>query len=87
MVVHVHKQLSKGARVVLTARLALIDRDVLDLDRLLASARKQAQIGEGRTAELLLVGARHELDPRSVKRVREALGLKWSDLPGPMSRA
>ena len=31
---------------------------------------------EGRTAELLLVGARHELDPRSVRRVCEALGLK-----------
>ena len=30
---------------------------------------------EGRTAELLLVGARHELDPRSVCRVCEALGL------------
>jgi hypothetical protein len=42
---------------------------------------------EGRTAELLLVGSRHELDPRSVKRVCEALGLKWSDLPGPKSRA
>ena len=40
-----------------------------------------------RTAELLLVGPRHELDPRSVRRVCEALGLKWSDLPGPKSRA
>ena len=38
---------------------------------------------EGRTAELLLVGARHELDPNSVRRVCEALDLKWSDLPGP----
>ena len=36
---------------------------------------------EGRTAELLLVGARHKLEPRSVRRVCEALGLKWSDLP------
>ena len=43
--------------------------------------------GLGRTAELLLVGARHELDPRSVKRVCEALGLEWSDLPGPKSPA
>jgi len=42
---------------------------------------------EGRTADLLLVGSRHELDPRSVKRVCEALGLDWSDLPGPKSRA
>ena len=42
---------------------------------------------EGRTAELLLVGARHELDPNSVRRVCEALGLTWSDLPGPKSRA
>ncbi len=40
-----------------------------------------------RTAELLLVGARHELDTRSVKRVCEALGLKWSYLLGPTSRA
>jgi hypothetical protein len=31
---------------------------------------------EGRTAELLLVGSRHEVDPRSVRRVCEALGLK-----------
>ena len=42
---------------------------------------------KGRTAELLLVAARHELDSGSVKRVCEALGLKWSDLPGPKSRA
>ena len=42
---------------------------------------------EGRSAELLLVGSRHELDPNSVRRVCEALDLKWSDLPGPMSRA
>ncbi len=41
----------------------------------------------GRTAELLLVGARHELDPNSVRRVCEALDLKWSDLPGPKSHA
>jgi mRNA interferase HicA len=42
---------------------------------------------EGRTAELLLVGSRRELDPRSVVRVCEALGVEWSDLPGPQSRA
>jgi hypothetical protein len=42
---------------------------------------------EGRTAELPLVGSLHELDPQSVRRVCEALGLKWSDLPGPKSRA
>jgi len=41
---------------------------------------------EGRTAELPLVGPHHELDPRSVRQVCEALGLKWSDLPGPQSR-
>ena len=40
---------------------------------------------EGRTAELPLVGARHELDPRSVKRVCEALGLK-DYFPGPKRR-
>jgi hypothetical protein len=36
---------------------------------------------EGRTAELLLVGSHHELDPNSVRRVCEALDLKWSELP------
>jgi hypothetical protein len=41
---------------------------------------------EGRTAELPLIGARHNLDPRSVRQVCEALGLDWSDLPGPKSR-
>jgi hypothetical protein len=41
---------------------------------------------EGRTAELSLAGPRHELDPRSVRQVCEALGLQWSDLPGPQSR-
>jgi hypothetical protein len=40
----------------------------------------------GRIAELPLVGSRHELDPNSVHQVCEALGLKWSDLPGPKSR-
>ena len=42
---------------------------------------------EGRTAELPLVGSRHELDPQSVQKVCEGLGLKWSDLPGPKGRA
>ena len=42
---------------------------------------------EGRTAELSLAGSRHELDPRSVRKVCEALGLDWSDLPGPKGRA
>ncbi len=42
---------------------------------------------EGRTAALPLVGSRHELDSRSVRQVCEALGLNWSDLPGPKGRA
>jgi hypothetical protein len=41
---------------------------------------------EGRTAELPLVGLHHDLDPHSVRQVCEALGLKWSDLPGPKGR-
>lgn len=41
---------------------------------------------EGRTAELPLAGSRHELDQHSVRQVCEALGLKWSDLPGPKGR-
>jgi hypothetical protein len=32
------------------------------------------------------VGSRHELDANSVRRVCEALDLRWSDLPGPKSR-
>jgi hypothetical protein len=40
----------------------------------------------GRTAELPLVGASHNLDPRSVHQVCEALGLDWSKLPGPEGR-
>ena len=35
----------------------------------------------GRTAELPLVGANHEFDPRYVRRVCDALGLDWSRLP------
>lgn len=41
---------------------------------------------EGRVAELPLVGSRHELDEHSVRQVCEALGLKWSDLPGSKGR-
>lgn len=41
----------------------------------------------GRTAELALVGANHELDQRSVRQVCETLGLDWSKLPGPNGRA
>lgn len=41
---------------------------------------------EGRTAELPLVGSHYELEWDSVCQVCEALGLKWSDLPGPKSR-
>jgi hypothetical protein len=33
-----------------------------------------------------LVGASHNLDPRSVRQVCEALGLDWSKLPGPEGR-
>ena len=40
----------------------------------------------GRTAELPLVGTNHKLDPRSVRQVCEALGLDWSNLPGPKDR-
>ena len=41
---------------------------------------------EGRTAELPLVGPHQNLDPHSVRQVCEALGLAWSDLPGPKGR-
>ena len=40
---------------------------------------------DGRTAELPLVGSRHELDPQSVRKVCEALGLDWAGLPGPQT--
>ena len=42
---------------------------------------------EERTAKLTLVGSRHELDPHYVRQICEALGLKWSDLPGPKNRS
>jgi mRNA interferase HicA len=41
---------------------------------------------EGRTAEMALVGPHHELDPRLVRQICEALDLDWSKLPGPQSR-
>jgi hypothetical protein len=37
---------------------------------------------EGRTAELPLVGTKHQLDPRSVRQVCEALGLGLPDPAG-----
>lgn len=40
----------------------------------------------GRTAELTLVGSRDQLDPHSVRKVCDALGLDWSNLPGPKDR-
>jgi len=40
----------------------------------------------GRTAELPSVGASHNLDPRSVRQVCEALGLDCSKLSGPEGR-
>jgi hypothetical protein len=40
----------------------------------------------GRTAELPVVGANDELDPRSVRQICEALGLDWSKLPGQTGR-
>jgi hypothetical protein len=39
-----------------------------------------------RIAELPLVGESHNLEPRSVRQVCEALGLDWSKLPGPEGR-
>ncbi len=41
---------------------------------------------EGRTAELPMVGARHALDPRDVRRVCDELGLDPAALPGPAGR-
>jgi hypothetical protein len=42
---------------------------------------------EGRTAQIPLTGAHHELDPRVVRQVCKELGLDPSQLPGPQSRA
>jgi hypothetical protein len=43
-------------------------------------------IGTITPAIVPLVGASHNLDPRSVRQVCEALGLDWSKLPGPEGR-
>jgi hypothetical protein len=42
---------------------------------------------EGRKVEAPLGGSRQDLDPRVVRQVCEKLGLDWSQLPGPKSRA
>ena len=42
---------------------------------------------EGRKTEVPLGGSRQILDPRVVRRACEELGLDWSELPGPKSRA
>jgi hypothetical protein len=42
---------------------------------------------EGRSARLPLTGARHALDPRTVRRICDELGLDATQLPGPQSRA
>ena len=42
---------------------------------------------EGRKAEVPLGGSRQILDARVTRRVCEELGLDWSELPGPKSRA
>ena len=39
------------------------------------------------SAELPLLGPHQALDPRMVRKICDALGLKWSELPGPKSRA
>ncbi len=41
---------------------------------------------EGRTTQLPLTGAHHELDPRIVQQTCEKLGLDPTQLPGPKSR-
>jgi hypothetical protein len=41
---------------------------------------------DGRKAEAPLGGSRRTIDPRVVRQVCEALGLDWSQLPGPKSR-
>ena len=42
---------------------------------------------DGRKAEIPLGGSRQILDPRVVRHACEQLGLDWSQLPGPKSRA
>jgi hypothetical protein len=41
---------------------------------------------EGRTAKAPLGGSRRTIDPRVAREVCDALGLDWSQLPGPKSR-
>jgi len=41
---------------------------------------------DGRKAEVPLGGSHDILDPRVVRQACEALGLDWSQLPGPKSR-
>ena len=41
---------------------------------------------EGRKTQLPLTGAHHALDPRTVRRVCDELGLDATQLPGPQSR-
>lgn len=41
---------------------------------------------EGRSAQIPLPGAQHEMDPRVVRKACEELGLDPSQLPGPQSR-
>jgi hypothetical protein len=40
----------------------------------------------GRTAVLPLIGSKKRLDPQTVRQIVEALGLKFSDLPGSQGR-
>ncbi len=42
---------------------------------------------DGRKAEVPLGGSRQTLDPRVVRQTCDELGLDWSKLPGPQSRA
>jgi hypothetical protein len=41
---------------------------------------------EGRRAELPMVGTKDDIDPTAVRTIVDALGLDWSELPGPQSR-
>jgi hypothetical protein len=42
---------------------------------------------EGRTAQLPLIGSHRSIDEETARAVCEALGLDWSQLPGPEGRA
>jgi hypothetical protein len=41
---------------------------------------------DGRSAQFPLLGSRKHLDPDEVRRICEALGLDWKELPGPKSQ-